>query len=237
MGDGYDQQESNRCYWLMLTSGFYFISPISKCLLSGKIMEGFVMTIIFTISVAISLFSEGFGYKLSPLIFASIYGTFSTILLFSSGLNKDGIFQKVNEEWESAEKIEKFIDKYSSSIKYFRSAQKRGRNLSVMAVFSFFMAGYFFYLEFSQILIFWALFLGFYLWYLGNKANKALFYVKYFPRSEQAKLACVSFLLLWQTEPVAMKLIKSSYLPEKIVRDAIYEYARDPVVMLLKYDY
>jgi hypothetical protein len=189
------------------------------------------MIFIFIILSIGAVFGGHIAFQIVPLSFATLYGLAMAPGAFTGGfeLDREKLVNIINEKWFDSEEIAKFIQKYWCSIKFAMSAQQRGGNLSFIGMASFLLAGYFYYKNMQLWVIVWSIINGFFLWPIGNKVNKALFLLRYFPKSNEAKIACVSFIALSEIlQNENFQFIVSNVLPKEQVQDAIDTYCKVP---------
>ena len=186
------------------------------------------MAVIFLIIVVISLFFDGMAGHVAPMCFASIYILVMAPGTFFGGkdLDKQKLRQRIEDHWHHSDDIMNFIVRYWYSIKYIRSANKRGTNASAMGIGSLLLAAWCFY-AYPNWMAIWSLINGCLLWVIGNKVNKALWILNHDQQSPAWDTVCASFLALAEIlpDPIYSTFV-NTHMPPDRVSNVIQSYKK-----------
>ncbi|MBW6453785.1 MAG: hypothetical protein K0A92_08410 [Methyloprofundus sp.] len=174
------------------------------------------MFIIFLILLVGLIWLDHIFFMLAPLVLASIYALVLAPGAFWGGneIDKEKLIAKLKNDWNNPEEIAIFIKKYWFSIKFSMSAQKRGANASSIAIGSMIIAIYMFIQNINIIFTIWSLINCITLWLIGNRVNKSLFLIRYFPKSKSAELAAASYIAVSKSmNHSSINFIVESFIP------------------------
>lgn len=186
------------------------------------------MAIIFLIISIAGLFIGGIVGHIAPLCFASIYIAIMAPGAFFGGkdLDKGKLRRSLDASWHHSDEIMRFIVKYWYSIKYVRSANKRGSNASGVGQWSLVLAAWYFY-AYPNWLGTWSLINGCVLLVIGNVVNKALSILNHGQQNANWDIVCASFLALAdiQSDPVYSTFL-NEHMPADRVSSVIQSYKK-----------